>query len=43
MEKKRSRSSEIFAYIIMSWLVLVILGTLTGVWIKLFWIEWVLR
>lgn len=43
MVEKKDRAGEIFASIILGWLVFIVLGTLTGVWVKLFWLGWVLR
>lgn len=40
--KYRSREGAIFASVVMWWFFAIVFGTLTGVWIKLFWIGWVL-
>jgi hypothetical protein len=40
---KTEKDSRIFASVIIAWFMTIILGSLTGFWIKLFWLGWVLK
>ena len=42
-EKKSDKAGQVFANIILGWIVFIFLGTLTGIWIRLFWLGWVLK
>jgi hypothetical protein len=39
--KQTNKSGEIFAWLVVGPILLVIIGTLIGIWIKFFWIGWV--
>jgi hypothetical protein len=39
--KTGSRSGEIFAWLVIGPILIIIFGTIIGLWIKFFWIGWV--
>jgi hypothetical protein len=39
----KDKAADQFAYITMAVLLILALGTVLGIWIKLFWLGWVLR
>lgn len=41
MKREPTRESKLAASIVMWFLLLLILGTILGVWVKLYWIGWV--
>ena len=40
--RKKSKASAVFAYVVIGFFLTLIFGTLAGVWIKVFWLGWVL-
>jgi len=42
-KKQNSNSGDLFANLIAWWLVIMVFGSITGIWVKFFWIGWVLR
>jgi hypothetical protein len=42
-KKQRSKSGELIGNILFWWLFLMVFGSITALWIRFFWIGWVLR